>query len=392
MNSIAEIVEAVSSPFSLWRTLKGVEVERSNGLPIYFTGNASVLFPVKINRQRKMLKCYTRHNPHLKAIYKEGLYIAELAVHNIIGQRHWMDCLVMDYVEGITLHQALCLKPEQKTLQRLAEAFDEFATDLLGKEYAHGDLKPENIIWLEDGKFSAIDWDAAFIPSLKGNQALETGTAAYQHPLRNTELYNKHIDDYSIAFISTMLNAYATLPTLAEHYHLNGEFQLHPRQLTQAQTNYNFIHQLHSDNNAKPGLLDEILDLFAQKAMARQYRIAKTLRSTSPEIFSLQRLFCEESAEIDNQPLEADAKHGLWGYRNAQGWVVKPLYDECHDEQYGILQVRLAEYIHLLSISGKLLLTLKGVEKVKITEQRVVILHNNGEEQIIPHEELGVLQ
>ena len=86
------------------------------------------------------------------------------------------------------------------------------AVGLLDREYAHGDLKPENIIVTPDGDMRAIDWDAAFTPELAGNPAPETGTAAYQHPLRTNELFDKHIDDYSIAMLSTMLHAAASTP------------------------------------------------------------------------------------------------------------------------------------------------------------------------------------
>lgn len=383
MTSINDIVDALASPFAQWRTLRGVEVVCRDGMPDYFTGNASVIFRIKLKGANKILKCYTRHNPNLQAIYGNDFHPTELGVSNILGQQSWVDCLVTDYIEGVTLHEMLCKPLSQDDLQELAEEFDRFALELLNKEYAHGDLKPENIIVCDDGTMRAIDWDAAYIPTLKGNRALETGTAAYQHPLRTTELYDKHIDDYSIAFLSTLLHTYATEPAQAEYYRQHNEPQVHPRQITQAKANYNFAHHLHIGTTHQPNWLERTLDLFSSRCMARQYRIARLLCDNTPQLFALQRLL-SLSASHSRHDIEADVANGLWGYSAEGKWVIAPYYDECNDPKEELLQVRLGGYKHLLSLDGKLLFSAPATTRIRIKGESIIISDSMGERIIDP--------
>ncbi|MBO5276038.1 MAG: protein kinase, partial [Alistipes sp.] len=146
MLSIADIVNAVAFPFSVWRTLHGILPEMCDGRPAYVAGNAAVSFRVQYRGERKMLKCYIRTNENLRAIYGEAFRPQELCVVDIVGRHRWVDCLLMDYVEGRTLDEAICLASTEKERLALADSFDRMACELLAQERAHGDLKPENII------------------------------------------------------------------------------------------------------------------------------------------------------------------------------------------------------------------------------------------------------
>lgn len=364
VTSIANIVSAVANPYTPWRTLSGMDVVYNGDMPLYFTGNASVIFTIHWQGKKKVLKCYTRHNPHLKAIYGNRFLPSELCVSDIMGRRYWVDCLLSDYIEGVTLHEKLCQTPTPAELHELATAFDSMACNILAKEYAHGDLKPENIIICPDGQMKAIDWDAAFVPALSGNTAQEIGTAAYQHPMRNMEFYDKHIDDYSIAYLSTMLHAYATQPEMARYYSQHHQPQQHPRDIYRTRLTYKHI----SNSSTAPDWLDSVLDMFSARCMARQYHIARMLRDNTPQLFSLKRVFTpiETLSTFDPDLIEANVWHGLWGYCNDKGWVIAPLFDECYDPKYGALQVRLGEYKHLMRSNGKIIVTVSASTRIKI--------------------------
>lgn len=368
MISIADIVDAVANPYTPWRSLRAVEVVSIDDRPKYITGNASVIFTLIVQGQKKILKCYTRHNPHLKSIYGDKFLPAELCVSNIMGRRYWVDCLLVDYIEGITLHEKLCQPLTPEELQNLATAFDKMAGELLEKEHAHGDIKPENIIVCPDGTMKAIDWDAAFVPTLSGNKALEIGTAAYQHPMRSVELYDKHIDDYSIAYLSTMLHAYAVVPDMAEYYRQHHQPQQHPRDIYHTRLIYNYLRNTSGKANDKADWLAQVIDMFASRCMARQYHVARMLRDNTPQLFSLKRIFnpIEFLSTYDASQMEANVWHGLWGYSNAKGWIIEPLFDECYDPKEGVLQVRLAEYKHLLRSNGEVFATAPASTKIKI--------------------------
>ena len=362
MISIANIVSAVANPYTPWRTLGGIDVVYNGDMPLYFTGNASVIFTVFWQGQKKVLKCYTRRNPYLKAIYGKRFLAGELCVSDIMGRRHWVDCLLSDYIEGVTLHEKLCQSLTHTELSAIATAFDLMACNLLEQEFAHGDLKPENIIVCPDGQMKAIDWDAAFVPALSGNKAQETGTTAYQHPLRNMELYDKHIDDYSIAYLSTILHAYAANPDMAKFYQQNHHPQQHPRDIYRTRLNYKHI----SSASTTPDWLDTILDMFAARGMARQYHVARMLRDSAPQLFSLRRIFTPLDTIPATNDMEANVWHGLWGYSNDKGWVIEPLFDECYDPRDGVLQVRLGQYKHLLKYNGEIITTTAASTKIKI--------------------------
>ena len=175
MLSIADIVDAVAFPFSVWRTLGGLTAEMHDGRPVYVAGNAAVSFRVRYRGERKMLKCYTRTNENLKTIYGAAYHAKELCVIDMVGRHHWVDCLLMNYVDGHTLDEAICAATTEEEFVALAAGFDRMACELLASERGHGDLKPENIIVRDDGSMVAIDWDNAFVPSFAGRRSPEIG-------------------------------------------------------------------------------------------------------------------------------------------------------------------------------------------------------------------------
>lgn len=370
---ISNIVDSLDSHFTLWRTLKGVEIVRHQGRLIYSAGNVSVVFQVWHEGVKKSLKCYIRSSKNLPHIYKSDFYAKELCVFDIAGRRTWVDCLLTPYIEGITLDEAICKAERGEEFEALAEEFDRMAGWLLEKPFAHGDLKPENIIVMGNGKMRAIDWDAAFLPELSQNPATERGTAAYQHPLRGSEMYDKHIDDYSIAMLSTMLHLYAIKPEMSSHFKSFHEPKLLPKAII-GHTTEEF---------------ESILDLFARQGMAREYQIAKMLRSSHAQLFDLRRMMGIKCIEESASATELDEEGGLWGYRNDIGWVIAPIYDMGFEPMDGVALVRLGEYYHFIGLDGRILKSFPASVKIKPQSQgRALIRTSEGEEQIINLKEL----
>lgn len=356
----------------VWRTLQNVEVICRDGRPIYSAGNVSAVFQVWHEGQKKLLKCYVRSNPNLKHIYKSQFHEKELCVFELSGTRQWIDCLLMPYIEGITLEEAICKAQNAEDFAALAEEFDRLAMWLLEQPFAHGDLKPENIIVRPDGKMRAIDWDSAFLPQLADCRSVERGTAAYQHPKRDAELYDKHIDDYSIAMISTLLHAYAVRPKWSEKFRQEHEHAITPDSII----------------DRKDPLYKEILDLFARRAMAREYHIAKMLASPIPQLFELKRILGFTTPEqLDNIYLEECG--GLWGYRNERGWAVAPLYEMGFEPMDGMALVKLGNYSHFITLQGVLMRSFPIEERIKpLRDGRAQITRTDGEQEIINLKEL----
>ncbi len=358
MVCISDIVDAVADRTASWRTLRGVEPHMHGGRPQYVTGNAAVTFFVRHDGHEKVLKCYTRENPNLRAIYGEQFLPQELCAVDMTGRPHRIDCLLTKRIDGPTLDCAI-YDAAPCELQALADAFDAMATELLGQERAHGDLKPENIIVAPDGTMRAIDWDSAFVPQLAGNTAPETGTAAYQHPGRTRELFDKHIDDYSIAMLSVLLHASAIDGATIDHYRRYREFALRPRDIARGDRRE----------------LERLTDLFAAHGMALQYRLARMLASPVPQLpglggmmeFARTRMrdaYRRPCAACGTRS-SAEEHGGLWGCQTDGEWTVPPLYDWAFDPSEGTMLAGLGSYSHFLSTDGRVLISFGRDEKVK---------------------------
>ena len=267
LHSIRQFIEALQDPYGLTRTLGEIEVCRSSdGDPLRWVGNSAVVFKIRCGSRYKMLKCYTRPMEHLEAIYQEKLLRQELYVWQADGQGEWCDVVVDDWIEGITLYEAVMRSADsgdKAHLSNLARQFDRLALELLESDWAHGDLKPENILLDESGTLRPVDFDAMFLPVFAGEKSPELGTAAYQHPGRTAEDFDASIDDYSIATISTTLHALALEPGLLARYNRGEGLLLSPREIVRHGC------AAHA----------ECLALFEKAGDAVRYRIARLLES-----------------------------------------------------------------------------------------------------------------
>ena len=170
-----------------------------------FVGNNAVVCRCRLAGTEYSLKCYPRHRHNARAIYGDAYREAELAVYTLLGRVEYADVVATPWVEGCTLDR---LFGDPKTDYRtLSARFDAFAIDILRSAAAHGDIKPENIVLQPDGTFRLIDYDAAWLPGFGQNDMEEAGTPSFSHPMRSERRFDKSIDDFSIALLSTMLAA-----------------------------------------------------------------------------------------------------------------------------------------------------------------------------------------
>lgn len=381
MLSIADIVDAVACPYTVWRTLGGLQFLMCNARPVYVAGNAAVSFYAMQNGCRKVLKCYIRTNENLPAIYGAEYHSKELCVVDIVGRHRWVDCLLMDYVEGCTLDEAICRATTEQEYLALAEGFDAMALALLASNRAHGDLKPENIIVRDNGEMVAIDWDNAFIPAFAGRRAPEIGTAAYQHPARTAAMFDKHIDDYSIALISTMLHLMAVDAAAAEHYNACHEPLHAPSEF------------VNLSGWRATTALENILEVFARRGMAREYRVAQMLSSSTPYLSDLERVMgiCRGAfaGEKKQATLEYGA-HGWWGCRSDEQWIIPPLYGGGFEPSEGMILLELGGYRHFVSMEdGRVVASFESATNVgPLRGGSTRIRLADGGERVITREEL----
>lgn len=175
-------------------------------------GNRAVTLRCKILGVEgdRLLKCYHRPLRNGCAKYGDKYHIDALELYTIGGNLEYADVLVDDWVEGTPLD--IAIRDSEVDIWALSRAFDRMALGMLEANWAHGDIKPENIICKADGSQQLIDLDAMWHEGLSVIDCDELGTPEFNHPRRPNMPLSKHIDDYAIALVSTILAATALDP------------------------------------------------------------------------------------------------------------------------------------------------------------------------------------
>ena len=205
----------------------------SNGNPIMSSGNFAVIFKMRDERDGKLyaVKCFTKDQERRNESYRRIADELESVVAPYVLPLRYLEdelfvdspqyeceefpVVLMDWVEGETLSSYIERNiSDRYALEMLSYRFNRMAAWLLTQPFAHGDLKPDNILVREDGSLVLVDYDGMFVPTMKGELAREAGSPDYRHPERTDRDFNGGIDDFSIAVIALSLKAIALKPEL----------------------------------------------------------------------------------------------------------------------------------------------------------------------------------
>ena len=127
--------------------------------------------------------------------------------------------LLMDWVEGETMEAYIAANyRNQSAMSLLSYRFGKMAAWLRSQSFAHGDVKPDNIIIRPDGSLTLVDYDGMFVSSMKGSKSPTVGTKDFSHPLRTMDDFDETIDDFSLASIALSLKAISMNSTLLDTY------------------------------------------------------------------------------------------------------------------------------------------------------------------------------
>lgn len=204
------IINAIRSPYLYLDVAEDIEVF-ANTINI---GNRAVTARCRYRGSMgdALLKCYYRTIDYGAEIYGERFHPNALRIYTIGGRTEFADILLDSWIAGDPMD--VCVDNPECDFGRLSRAFDRMALDLLSEEWAHGDIKPDNIICCPDGSMQLIDMDAMWREGLPLKRCHEYGTPEFNHPCRRKMTSGKHIDDFSIALISTILAAAAHRPAM----------------------------------------------------------------------------------------------------------------------------------------------------------------------------------
>ncbi|MDD6686855.1 leucine-rich repeat protein, partial [Sodaliphilus pleomorphus] len=235
---ISEYVEAVRNAEDNFEKLRNLRpVTDGNGNPVMTSGNFAVVFKMRDEKNDKLyaVKCFLKDQPNRAENYRMIAEELEYVSSSFLTKFQYLDnelfvdaahadgeefpVLLMDWVEGTNLDQYIRQHlHDNYQLHLLVYQFSRLALWLMPQPFAHGDLKPDNIMVREDGTLVLIDYDGMFVPAMKGQKAREMGSPDFRHPARTEETFNEHIDDFSLASILLSLRVIAEEPALLEKY------------------------------------------------------------------------------------------------------------------------------------------------------------------------------
>ena len=364
ISSVAQYILSVKHLEMMSRTLGSRRIypiyEKGSDRVRCSVGNSVIVFEVMCEGRKMAMRVYMRHHPNLRAIYGERYYPKELLVNSSEREFGLADVVLCDWYEGESLQskiEALYRKPEK--MKALSQMFEEFALSLLGERWAHGDLKPENIILSNDG-LHLIDFDAMYREGFTASDCVEIGTRPYQHPLRSRENFDRDIDDYPIALIATALAAMSLDPTIGRDIP-NSDYLLIRPHLAVAN---------------RDEMLHRIESLFAEQGDVRHYRIAKLLHLPTPSLPMLKSLL--EMSVGKSYPTTTptlEYYNGYWGFAVEGRFVIPPLYDLAFEFSEGLALVRVGDVWHFVDESGRVVITCgrgRGIKPFRNGVTRIV--------------------
>ena len=207
-----------------------------HGEPYRSSGAFAVVFKMldKSTGKYYALKCFTEEQEGRADAYRQIADELDMVDSSYITSVKYMEkelfvdsqceedefpVLLMDWVEGETMEAYIAANyHNQSAMSLLCYRFGKMAAWLRSQSFAHGDVKPDNIIIRPDGSLTLVDYDGMFVPSMKGSQSPTIGTRDFSHPLRTVDDFDETIDDFSLASIALSLKAISMKSTLLDIY------------------------------------------------------------------------------------------------------------------------------------------------------------------------------
>ena len=213
-----------------------VPVLDKHGEPYRSSGAFAVVFKMKDEQTGKCyaLKCFTEEQEGRAEAYRQIAEELEFVDSPYITSVKYLEkelfvdsnceddefpVLLMDWIEGETMETYIAENyTDSYEMSMLCYRFCKMAAWLRSQSFAHGDIKPDNIIVRPDGTPTLVDYDGMFVPAMKGQKSPTIGTKDFSHPLRTIDDFDETIDDFSLASIALSLKAISLDSSLLQSY------------------------------------------------------------------------------------------------------------------------------------------------------------------------------
>ena len=206
------------------------------GEPYRSSGAFAVVFKMKDEQTGKCyaLKCFTEEQEGRAEAYRQIAEELEFVDSPYITSVKYLEeelfvdsncedeefpVLMMDWIEGETMETYIAANyTDTHAMSMLCYRFCKMAAWLRSQSFAHGDIKPDNIMVRPDGTLTLVDYDGMFVPVMKGQKSPTVGTKDFSHPLRTIDDFDETIDDFALASIALSLKAISLNPSLLDEY------------------------------------------------------------------------------------------------------------------------------------------------------------------------------
>lgn len=234
---ISEYVRAMQDPAGNLDQLSHlVSVQDDHGEPMRSSGAFAVVFKMKDESTGKeyALKCFTEDQEGRAEAYRQIADELESVDSTYVTSVKYLEkelfvdsncdddefpVLLMDWIEGETMDRYIAENLyDNYAMSMLCYRFCKMAAWLRSQPFAHGDIKPDNIMVRPDGSLTLIDYDGMFVPSMKGQTSPTIGTKDFSHPQRTKEDFDETIDDFALASMALSLKAISLSPSLFDEY------------------------------------------------------------------------------------------------------------------------------------------------------------------------------
>ena len=316
-----------------------VPVLDNYGEPYRSSGAFAVVFKMKDEQTGKCyaLKCFTEEQEGRAEAYRkiaeelefvDSPYITsvknlekELFVDSNCEDEEF-PVLLMDWIEGETMETYIADHyMDNHAMSMLCYRFCKMAAWLRSQPFAHGDIKPDNIMVRSDGTLTLVDYDGMFVPAMKGQKSPTIGTKDFSHPLRTIDDFDETIDDFALASIALSLKAISLNPSLLNEYGASDRLLFSAADyldLSKSKT-MTALQDLLADEETRT-LLSMFLLASAKKNLSMcSFRLFSVEKPKEEEVWSTEVTEEEWSTEVTEEDLK-NAVEDEFGVKYSKDW------------------------------------------------------------------------
>jgi hypothetical protein len=232
----SDYVEALQFPdlvFGDPELAAGEVAANALGLPRVITGAYAAVFRIETEGNSYAVRCfltdssdrrkrYRAVDEHLRKNPLDAITPFEFQDEGVLVGGERFPILKMPWIEGEPLEAFVARHVGDRSV--LLELRDEWRTlirNLIAARFAHGDLQHGNVLVRYENEvvsLQLVDYDAAWVPALRGRVSPEVGQRNYQHPDRTEQDFGPWLDRFPGLVVYTALTALAEEPDLWASY------------------------------------------------------------------------------------------------------------------------------------------------------------------------------